>query len=372
LALAKLAYPRVVDPINFKQLYSIFNTTTSRNEMDVFIRNNPNNNTYTGGNNNSSQTAMTDFRFNQLLQTASGQYNQVTRFNTIRNAINTTGNYFSTSQIRQLLNITNAESDRLALAQLAYLKVTDPTSFSTLYDMFSTQASRTELNNYVIQNGGTGISEPTGTKTAMTDYQFNQLLQTANGQSNQITRFNTIRNAINTTGNYFSTFQIRQLLNITNAESDRLALAQLAYLKVTDPTSFTTLYDMFSTQASRTELNNYVIQNGGTGATGQLTTRTPMSDEAYAQVLKGASNHILPWNKSADVKAAFNNTSYYFTTTQIRQLLALVYSETERLSLAKLAWSRVTDPGNFTQLFDMFTVQANKDDLNAYIKARPY
>jgi hypothetical protein len=374
LTLAKLAYPRVTDPSNFTQLYDVFNTIASRNEMNTFISNNPNYNNSRGNNNNNNnnsgyRTPMADYQFSQLLQTVNSQYNQSAKYTIIAGSFNNSANYFSTSQIRQLLSIINAEVDRLALAKLSYARASDPANFTSLYDLFYNQSSRTELNNFI--NGNTTT---TGYKTAMADYQFNQLLQTVNSQYNQSGKYATVSGAFNNGSNYFTTYQVRQLLTVINAESDKLALAKQSYLRVTDPANFSTLYDLFYTQSSRNELNTYVMQNGGTSTYNnpQYPTRTPMTDATFNQVLQKVSNHFLPWDKVRDAKAAFNTTSYYFTTTQIRQILTVITSETDRLELAKLAWSRVTDPTNFTQIFDMFTSQANKDDLNSYIQSHPF
>jgi hypothetical protein len=358
LALAKLSYARASDPTNFTSLYDLFYNQNSRNELDNLISGN----TTTG-----NKTAMADYQFNQLLQTVNSQYNQSSKYTTIAGAFNNTANYFSTAQIRQLLSIINAEVDRLALAKLSYARTSDPSNFTSLYDLFYNQNSRNELNNFISGN-------TTGYKTAMTDYQFNQLLQTLNNQYNQSGKYATVSGAFNNSANYFTTYQVRQLLSVINAESDKLALAKQSYLRVTDPANFSTLYDLFYTQSSRNELNAYVIQNGGTSTYNnpQYPSRTPMSDAAFTQVLQKVSNHFLPWDKVRDAKAAFNTTSYYFTTSQIRQILTVILSETDRLELAKLAWSRVTDPTNFTQLYDLFTSQANKDDLNSYIQSHPF
>jgi hypothetical protein len=205
----------------------------------------------------------------------------------------------------------------------------------------------------------------------MSDNQFNLLLQTANGQYAPGTRYATIRNAINTNGNYFTTLQIRQLLSITSVESERLALAKLAYLKVVDQATFYSLIDLFNTPSNKTELNAYIIQNGGIGTTETYSSRVPMVDATFQDLLRAANDHILPWSKTADVRTAFNSDNY-FSTAQIRQLLNIIYSETDKLNLAKLAWGRVSDPTNFTQLYDLFTSPTNKDNLEAYIKARPF
>ncbi len=379
LNLAKLVYPRIIDPANFTRIYtSVFNSSASRNSMNIFIQNNPNNNNGSNNgnwsnNNNSNRTPMANYQFRQLLQYANGQNNQADKVIAITNSIKNAAGYFSTAQIRQFLSIINAESDRLNVAKQSYAKVSDASAFTSLYDLFYSLQSRDDLNNYVIQNGGTGSNIQNNTKVPMADYQFNQLMQNVNEQWNQAGKFNIVRDAFNTNANYFNTVQVRQLLSVINAESDRLALAKLSYSRVYDPANFSTLYDLLNSQSSRNDLNNYVIQNGGAGSNVQYNTnsRTPMTDASFSQVLDKVSNHFLPWDKARDARDAFNNSSYFFNTYQIRQILTVISSENDRLELAKLAWSRVTDPTNFTQLFDLFTTQASRDDLNAYIQSRP-
>lgn len=369
VALAKLAYPRVTNPADFMQLYDIFNSVASKNELNDFIRNNPNNNNGKwNDNNDNTRTPMAAYQFNQLVQTVNNQWNQAGKYGVIENAFNNTSYFFSTAQIRRLLTLITAENDRLALAKLSYARVTDVSSFTSLYNLFYSQASKDDLNNFI--NGNTNNN--TTVKTPMSNYQFNQLLQNINSKWNQAGRFNTIRDAFNSTINYFSTAQIRQMLSLINSESDRLALAKLSYSRTSDPVNFTSLYDLLNSEASKNDLNTYVIENGGTGTNVQYNSRTPMSGADFDAVLQKASNHFFPWDKVRDVKEAFNNTANYFNTAQIRQLLSIISSETDRLELAKLSWSRVTDPGNFTQLFDLFTLQANRDELNTYIQARPF
>jgi hypothetical protein len=388
LTLAKLAYPRVADPNNFTELYDVFNSISSRDQMNAFIRANPNNNRISGttntnntssSNNSSYRTPMAEYQFSQLLQTVNSQYSQSGKYSTISGSFNNSANYFSTAQVRQLLSVINSETDRLALAKQSYSRVSDPSNFTSLYDLFYTQAYRNDLNNYVIQNGGTGTSVQNNTRTSMADYQFSQLLQSVNSQYSQSGKYTTITGAFNNTSNYFTTAQVRQLLSVINSESERLALAKQSYSRVFDPANFSSLYDLFYTQAYRIDLNNYVIQNGGTGTTVQTNTKVPVSDALFSQLYQKAKSHIRPSSILEDLRTFFNNTTYNFTTMQIRQLLSLVSSsilslgstETDLLEVAKLSWHRVTDPGNFTQIFDLFTTQATRDSLNAYIQSHP-
>jgi len=67
------------------------------------------------------------------------------------------------------------------------------------------------------------------------------------------------------------------------------------------------------------------------------------------------------------ISAAFNNTSTYFTTNQVVQLLQLINAENFRLQLSKLSYRSVTDRSNFYQVYELLNSQAGKDDLVAYV-----
>lgn len=321
-------------------------------------------------------TPMSDAAFDQLLQSVRSKYLQSSKVTVIRNAFLNKANYFTTEQASQLISLITSEANKIAAAKLAYPRITDPSNFTQLYEVFASEDSKNEMNIFIRNNPNNNNTPNTSNnndnRSPMANYQFSQLLQTVNSQYNQAGKYNTILGALNNGANYFTTAQIRQLLSVINSEIDRLALAKQSYLKVTDPANFTSLYNLFYNQAYRNDLNNYVIQNGGTGTTVQNNTRVAMDDASFSQVLQKVTNHFLPWDKVRDARDAFNNTSYYFSTSQIRQILSVISSENDRLELAKLSWSRVTDPGNFTQLYDMFTTQANRDALNAYVLAHPF
>jgi hypothetical protein len=333
--------------------------------------------------NNSGYTNMTpmpDEAFNLLTQSVRGKWLQSAKLTTERDAFQNASNYFTTGQVRQLLLLISGETNRVAMAKLAYPRVTDPASFTQLYDVFNSTYSRNDMdvfirnnsnNNNTNDNGNRGNNN--GYRSPMADYQFSQLIQTINSQYNQTGKYSTISGAFNNSSNYFTTYQVRQLLSLVNGESDRLALAKQSYLRVSDPANFSTLYDLFNNQYSRSDLNNYVVQNGGNSSSNyNYNSRTPMADATFSQVLQKVSNHFLPWDKVKDAKEVFSNNSYYFTTSQIRQILGVIASENDKLDIAKLAWSRVTDPNYFNQLLDMFSNQSNRNDLSAYIQAHPF
>jgi hypothetical protein len=94
-----------------------------------------------------------------------------------------------------------------------------------------------------------------------------------------------------------------------------------------------------------------------------------MTDANFNTVYQSIRSKWLPGSKMSAATSAFNNTSYYFTTTQARQIIALLSSEANRLDLAKLSYDNITDPQNFTQLYDLFSSQSSRDELDAYVRA---
>ena len=93
-------------------------------------------------------------------------------------------------------------------------------------------------------------------RAPMADYQFSQLLQTVRNKWFQSNKVTAEKNAFSTSGNYFSTYQVRQLLQLISSESSRLELAELSYRTISDPGNFSQLYDLFN-QRNRNELERY-------------------------------------------------------------------------------------------------------------------
>ncbi len=64
----------------------------------------------------------------------------------------------------------------------------------------------------------------------------------------------------------------------------------------------------------------------------------------------------------------FSNTGNFFTTYQAKQLIQLVSDEANRLQLGKASYKTITATANFTQLYDVLTTQASKDELALYVR----
>jgi hypothetical protein len=252
-----------------------------------------------------------------------------------------------------------AESTRLQLAKSSYRSITDPANFSQIYNLFNSQASINELTVYV-----NNYNSSSNTTLAMSDANFNSLYQSIQQQwpvSNQV---NSLTSAFINTNNYFTTTQARQLIQIVSSENSRLHLAKSSYRSITDPVNFSQIYNLLNSQASVNELAAYV-NNYNTGITPTLA----MSDANFNTLFQTIEKQYFPFEQMNSLTNIFNNSSNYFTSAQAKQLIPLVSSESNRLQLAKLSYRTITDRSNFNQLYDLLNSQANRNELDAYVKA---
>ena len=256
--LAKLAYPKVTDPDNFSEIYTLFNSPVSRDELQRFVNTRKTGSNVATTSDPNTKAAMATYQFNQLLQTVKNQYQQEGKVAVLSDAFNNTANYFTTTQLRQLISLASAENHRLSLLKLAYARATDVASFSSLNNLLLKQASRDELNYFVKTGGKIITTEQYANRVAISDSEFRRIHQKASLHFRQSSVIADVKAAFTNTNNYYSISQVRALLQLVATESDRLASAKLAYHRVTDPPAFTQLFDLFNSESSRNDLSNYI------------------------------------------------------------------------------------------------------------------
>jgi len=88
-----------------------------------------------------------------------------------------------------------------------------------------------------------------------------------------------------------------------------------------------------------------------------------MSDYDFKQLVPKIRNQW--FGKLNTAKEAVN--ANYFRTDQMKQILQIFSSETDRLELAKLSYRNIVDRQNFRQLYDGFSYQS-QTELDRYVK----
>jgi len=92
-----------------------------------------------------------------------------------------------------------------------------------------------------------------------------------------------------------------------------------------------------------------------------------MSNTDFTNLYNSIRNQWRSSGRMTMVSDAFANTNYYFTTTQAKQLIQLISSQSNRFTLAKASYRSITDPTNFTQMYDVLNSQSQRDQLAAYV-----
>ena len=370
LNLAKAAYKTITDPGNFSQIDALLTSQSNRRELADYIS--EYDAQYNTNNNTNYHVPMSATAFNNLYLAARQQYSNTDKINYIGNVFANNTNYFTTTQEKQLILLVTTEPDRLTLAKAGWDNLTDPQNHAQLYDMFSTNMFyRNEFIAFATSNGSN--SGPGPVRVAMTDANFNSLYNSISNTWGLGAKMTSLTNAFNSTSNFFTTAQVRQLIPLVSSETNRLQLGKLAFDNVVDPANYSQLYDVLSSQASRNELDAYVKANStSTGYVPYTPVRVPMSGESFNTIYNTISNQWGLGAKYSSLTDVFANSNNLFTTAQSRQLIQLVSSESNRLQLAKSAFDNIVDPENFSQLYDIFTSQASRNELAAYVNSYSY
>ena len=253
LELLKLVYDKITDPANFSQLYDLLRSQSGRNELDDYVRNNSYGNAYNG-----YKAAMSEASFNQVYQNILNQRNTSRRMNAALNAFNTSSYYFTVAQVKQIISSLSNESYRLQLAKASIDNIADVENLNQLFDLFYKQSSRDELDNYIRTNGYADSNYNYNYHAAMTDASFNDLYDNIRRKWLPFGKYNAAVDAFNSTDNYFTVSQAKQIISLLSSESNRLNLAKMVFDNIVDPQNFTQMYDLFSSQSSVDELKSYI------------------------------------------------------------------------------------------------------------------
>jgi len=252
LYLAKISYRGIIDRTNFSQMYTLFNSQASRNELNTFV------NTYDNSNPVYTKIAMKEADFNTLYRDIQNRYGIGAKMSALSNAFATENYYFTTAQARELIQLVSDENNRLELAKASYDNIVDQANFSQLYTIFSSN-SRNELEIYVRDHQTEPIyTPPVYTRTPMSNSSYTSLYNEVRNTYGFGAKMSRLTEIFANETYYFTVAQAKQLVQLVSDESNRLELAKSAYGNITDPANFNLMYDVLTSQSSKNELSTYV------------------------------------------------------------------------------------------------------------------
>lgn len=198
---------------------------------------------------------------------------------------------------------------------------------------------------------------------AISDLDFDALkrsLQQEKFTSNRMTKAKT---AISS--NYFKTEQVRQMAQLFSFEDDKMQLVKQAYPKTVDRTNYYQLTDIFSFSSSKDALTRFIQENSSNYDNG-TTSKTVISDVDFNRVKSNIQASYSDATKLTAAKQAIDG--YYFTASQVKDIVLMFSYDANRLDIAKYAYGRtVNQPDYMLYLGDAFASRTSKDELTRYI-----
>jgi hypothetical protein len=307
--------------------------------------------------------------FNQIYNSVNNKWGQPSKMSAARDIFNTSTYYFSTDQVRRIVELLNSEANRLELLKLSYDNVSDPDNYYRLQELLRSEASRNELDAYTRDNNYNNSNTNGNYKVAMTSAAFNQVYRDVSDQTSTSRKLAAATRAFNTTNNYFTVAQASELISLVTGDNNRLQLAKLALDNIIDTENISQLFNLLTSQSSKVDLDGYIRNNGFANGNYSYAVHAAMTETEFNNLYNTIRKKWLPLTKYSAAADAFNSSTNYFTTSQARQLISLLSSESNRLDLAKIAFDNVVDQQNFRQLYDLFTTQASKDALDEYLRS---
>lgn len=131
--------------------------------------------------------------------------------------------------------------------------------------------------------------------------------------------------------------------------------------------STTTTYSQTTTTTTTTTTGGTMTGNtGGTVITTQGCVY-PMGTSDFNAAKASISSKSFEDSKVTVAKQVIDANC--LSTRQVKEIMQLMTFEENKLTIAKYAYTKTTDPNNYFQLNDAFTFESSIDELNAYINA---
>ncbi len=113
--------------------------------------------------------------------------------------------------------------------------------------------------------------------------------------------------------------------------------------------------------------NDQTIDNKSATKHARINSNSPMFDYQFNYLYETLSKQWIPGQKMKNINNEFANSGDNFTTVQATKLIALVTEEGNRLQLAKSAYHAITDPENFSHVYDLLKLESSREELDKFI-----
>lgn len=224
------------------------------------------------------------------------------------------------------------------------------------------------------QTESTQVSGGYAIVTPMSNEQFSTLLRKVRNHVRNSSRYEAALAAVNDSSNRFNTSQLKMLLESFDGDEQRLTVATQAYSRVSDKINYATLANSISLQDNKDALASFIMSQDRTTTVYSYSEsfRTPMADAGFTKTIDDIQKQWQEGARLSTIIDVLDKQGNFFTSAQVKQLIGLVYDESSRLHLAKAAYSKVIDPENYEQVYELIKPAEMLNNLKTYIGANAH
>lgn len=165
--------------------------------------------------------------------------------------------------------------------------------------------------------------------------------------------------------NCYNTLQLKELLESTPIDMDKLNSAKKAYSHISDLQNINTLLPIFKYPAMKESYITFIKERENIVKQKNMNCQTPINDAKFEEL--SAKIKKAPYENDRLVAAKKLLVDVCLSSTQTIKLSELFSHDREKLELLKSAYNVLTDKANASSLTEAFQFKETKDEFLKYI-----
>ena len=165
--------------------------------------------------------------------------------------------------------------------------------------------------------------------------------------------------------NCYTVLQLKDLLEFTTIDMDRLNSAKKAYAHILDVENISTLLPMFKYQTMKESFFSFIKEQENIKKQKSLNCKLPISDSKFDDLLTKIKK--APYENEKLIVSKKILIEVCLSSSQIVKLSELFTHDREKLEFMKTSYAILTDKENATLLADEFQFKETKEELLKYM-----
>jgi hypothetical protein len=165
--------------------------------------------------------------------------------------------------------------------------------------------------------------------------------------------------------NCYNTLQLKELLEYTPIDMDKLNSAKKAYSHITDLQNINTLLPIFKYQTMKDSYTSFIKEQADIVKQKNMNCKMPLDDKKFESIYSRIKNTGYDNDRLIVSKKALADVC--LSSIQIKKISELFTHDREKLEFIKYTFNVLTDKENAKLFAEEFQYQGTKDDYLKYI-----